>query len=157
MISAEQWAAVAADHGMTVEEMRSKIADIDNSAGERLAVHYKLDPLHFDRDVEPITFGEWAYLYESPSYKFITQQILPSRYWIATIWQGINEDLDGPPIVMETGVFLLRPERTELPPPIHRVRHASLADALRVHAELVARCARRTARGAPSDFAVEQC
>jgi hypothetical protein len=141
-VTAEEWAAAAADHGMSVDVMRSKIADVDNSAGERLAAHYHLDPLHFDRDGEPITFAEWAYLFESPSYKFVAATVLPNRYWIATIWQGINEDLDDPPIVLETSVFRLSPEQTELPPHTERVVHASLPHAREVHAELVDRFAR---------------
>lgn len=147
-VTAEQWAAAAADHGITVAELRAKVAEIDNAdVSGRLADALNLPSMHFDRDGDTMTFGEWAILYESPSYKFIAEQILPNRYWIATIWQGINGDFDDPPVVLETSVFLLHPERTELPPSVHRVAHTSLPDALAVHSELVGRYAGTATQG----------
>lgn len=150
-VTAEQWAAAAADAGMTLDELHAKIAEIDNSdqrlplrprSWSRNAAHQTAPPMHFDRDGDPLTTGEWAVLFEwARSYKFIAEQILPNRYWIATIWTGTDEHGDDDQIVMETSVFLLDPERNRLPPAVHRVVHASLADALRIHGELVDRFA----------------
>jgi hypothetical protein len=147
-VTVEQWAAAAADAGLTLDELHAKIAEIDDSDQQHLprrlrswsrdAAHQTGPPLHFDRDGDPLTTGEWAVLISARSYKFIAAQVLPNRYWIATIWTGIDDgDGDDPPIVLETSVFLLYPEWTRLPSAVHRVVHASLADALRVHGELV--------------------
>jgi hypothetical protein len=139
-ITAEQWAAAAADHGITVDELQTKIKEIDHTADERRA--RRQPPMHFDRDCEPITFGTWAMLYEALSYKRIATQILPNRYWIATIWQGVNVEEDDPPVVMESSVFVLKDSDQVLPGAVCRVEHTSLADALKVHTELVDRYAR---------------
>jgi hypothetical protein len=141
-VTAEQWASAAADLKITVDELHAKIAEIDSrDVGARLAARHELGPLEFDRDGEPLTFGQWAMLYESRSYRWIAEQVLPNRYWIATIWQGINEDFEDPPVVMETSVFHLHPEIEGLPPAELCIRHTTEADALRVHAELVRRYA----------------
>lgn len=142
-VTAEQWAAAAADLNMTVDELHAKITELDKGdVGARLARHHNLPSLHFDRDGDPLTLGEWAFLFEAPSYKFIRSTILPNLYWIATIWQGINEDCDEPPVVLETGIFHLDIDRILLPPMTARHLHPDLLTALAQHETLVAQWAR---------------
>lgn len=134
----QQWEAAAADHGISVDELHVKIASLDSSAAERLAAHYHLEPLYFDREGEPLTLGEWAHLYESRSYKYLAQQVLPNRYWIATIWHGVNEDFADPPVVLETSVFHLSDSTaTLLPPACYRLCHTTEHEAFETHRQLV--------------------
>ena len=133
MISDEQWAAVAADLHVSVERLQAKIAELDASGRSSSEGRY-------DRDLDPITFGQWAYLYESRSYRKICETILPD-HWIATIWRGIDVDLAtraerDHPLVMETAVFSTSGGRTQ---EVLRVTHASLDDARAEHDRLVAR------------------
>jgi hypothetical protein len=134
-VTAEQWAAVAADIGITVEELRGRIAGLDNSwAAKHPDRQY--GPNYFDRDGDPLTLGEWAWLYEARSYKFLATTTLPNGRWVATIWHGVR-DFDDGDRVLETSVFPAAPTEGEpLLPAIERVTHASVDDALRVHAEL---------------------
>jgi len=135
MITPEQWAAAAADHGISVEELRAKIAEVDAGMVDTSSISGN----DFDRDLDPITFGEWAVLFESPSYKYIARTLLPNWWWVATIWQGINGDFEDPPVVMETSAFLLDEDMEHLPPPAVTLPHRSLEDALLCHAKLVKR------------------
>jgi hypothetical protein len=132
-VTPEQWADVATDIGITGEELRERIAKIDNS---RAADPYLRDgPAYFDRDGDPLTLGEWAWLYEARSYRFIRTSSLPNGYWVATIWHGTRED-DG--TVLETSVFPAPPsENKRLVPAIERVTHASMEDALQTHTLIV--------------------
>lgn len=142
MVTEEQWAAVADDLDMTIDELRARIAAIDTIELEDMyRSDFQLPPLHFDRDLEPITLGQWVMLYEASSYRFVARSVLPNRYWVATIWTGINEEAEDPPVVFESAVFLLDPEVDRLPPSTINVIHADLAAARRGHTELVARAA----------------
>lgn len=142
MVTEEQWAAVADDLDMTLDELRARVAAIDNADVKEWAKPYfELPPLHFDWDLEPITLGQWAVLHEAPSYRFVARSILPNRYWVATIWTGVNEEADDPPVVFESAAFLLDPEFDRLPASTINVTHADLAAARRGHTELVARAA----------------
>lgn len=133
-VTPEQWANVAADLGITGEELRQKIAEIDKSWAAEARL--RDGPSYYDRDGDPLTLGEWAWLYEARSYKFITTTSLPNGYWVATIWHGTRED-DG--TVLETSVFPAPPsENKRLVPAIERVTHASMEEARQTHALLVA-------------------
>lgn len=141
MVTEEQWAAAAADQNITLKEMRARIAALDNldaADAVRLGDRYSTLPsLHFDWDLEPITLGQWAFLYDAPSYRFIARSVLPNRYWVATIWTGCNEEGDDPPIVFESAVFLLDPQIYMLPPSTLNETHADLAAARAGHRDLV--------------------
>lgn len=128
-VSDEQWAAVAAELELTVEEMHVRIAQVD----QRTHWRERHKPLEFDRDMEPITFGQWAFLYESRSYRIIAETMLPNRCWVATIWHGRNDEGSVPPIVMETSVFQLLPDRAALPAPMYQETHANEAEARAAH------------------------
>jgi hypothetical protein len=142
MVTEEQWAAAADDLNMTIDGLRARIAAIDTIKLEDMVQpDFKLPPLHFDWDLEPITLGQWAMLYEAPSYHFVARSVLPNRYWVATIWTGVNEEIGEPPVVFESAVFLLDPEIERLPPSTINVTHADLAAARRGHTDLVARAA----------------
>lgn len=140
-VSEEQWAAAAEDRGVTLDELRGRIAAIDgDDVSERVsALTHR--PVAFDQQGDPLTLGEWAMLYDSRSYRFMAETVLPNRYWIATIWQGLNERFDDPPIVLETGVFLLDVDGTDLPPPSRIERHRSEQEAFEAHERLVAQFA----------------
>jgi hypothetical protein len=134
-VTAEQWAAVANDIGITVEELRGRIAELDNSWAAKHPTR-EYEPTYFDRDGDPLSLGEWAWLYEAPSYKFIVTTTLPNHCWVATIWHGVR-DFDDDGNVLETSVFPEAPaEGKPLLPSIERVTHASMDEALRVHSEL---------------------
>lgn len=146
-VTAEQWAIVAAERRIPVEKLMEQIAEIDKQdVGRKLEVAHGLSTTMFDWDLDPLTLGEWACLKESRFYRFLAETILPSRYWIATIWQGVNEEMDEPPIVMESAVFKLPEEWLHgdfLPDALHRELHATKADALEGHQRLVLEWARR--------------
>jgi hypothetical protein len=139
-ITAEQWAAAATDHNMTIKELFAKIAKIDScDAGARLADHHNLGPLYFDRQCEPITLGVWSVLYAARSYKLIAEAMLPNGYWVATIWQGVNVELEDPPVVMESSVFFF-PDGVKtrpLPRALRTLSYSSEAEALWFHDQLV--------------------
>lgn len=141
-VTDEQWDAVAADIGITPEKLRDKINEIDR-VDRSDPSHRKRDlpPLYYDRDLEPITLGQWAMLHESQSYRFIRRTVLPNRYWIATIWTGINEEGDDPPVVMESAVFHLDPDADRLGEPRLQTYHATVTAALAAHDGLVRRAA----------------
>jgi hypothetical protein len=140
-VTAEQWQAVAADLGVSVSELQTKIINLDR----RHRVRYpepRLQQVYFDRHGEPLTLGQWAFLYEAPSYKFLRNTILPNRYWIATIWQGVNPELDEPPMVLETGVMLLNHEDRGLDL-VYREVHPFEEAAFVAHDAVVRMAARR--------------
>lgn len=132
-ISEEQWAQVAADLKLTLDELKFKIQHLDNGFDRDLQVE-------FDRDLDPLTFGEWAMLFESPSYRFIRVTVLPTRYAVLTIWQGLTADPEGPPVVMETAVFRLdytnEPD-ARLPPALYQELHLCEQDAIAAHERIV--------------------
>lgn len=149
-VTPEQWAAAAAGAGMTIAELHAKIAEIDNGVEHRFSSRRLCSwsrsapdttgpPLHFDRQGDPLTTGEWAVLYEwARSYRFLAETILPNRYWIATIWTGTDENGDDdPPVVMQSSVFLLNPNRDGLPASRFRIMHLTEEDAFEAHAWLV--------------------
>lgn len=139
-VTAEQWAAAAADAGTTVEELRERIAKMDTvNADQPPTLRY--GPAYVDRDGDPLTLGEWSWLYESRSYKFIAETTLPNGYWVATIWHGVR-GFDDNDHVLETSVFPAPPSKDKrLPSSVERITHASMEDALRTHALLIARYA----------------
>lgn len=140
-VTAEQWAAVAGDLGLTIEELHIAIAEIDERDLVRKAEQLlKLPDTKFDRGLDPITLGQWVMLHESPTYRYIASTILPNRHWIATIWQGVNDDGADPPIVMHSAVFHLDdPDRTELPDPVIEIDHQNEHEARVVHTLIVKR------------------
>jgi hypothetical protein len=129
---------VAAEKQLSVDQLMEQIAKIDEQdAGDKLARHHNLPPTMFDRDLEPLTLGQWAALHESIAYRFIRQTILPNWHWIATIWQGVNEEMGEPPIVMESAVFDLSKAAVDrLPDHLHHEIHATLQEALDAHERL---------------------
>lgn len=136
----EVWVAVGAEKGRTLDQVRALIAEIDDNRLPDMERHFNLPHSHFDRDLDPITLGEWSVLYESVCYRFIRQTILPNRFWIATIWTGMTDDpfTEEPPLVMRTGVFKLNDTDGEkLPPPVYEETHSNLAEALDAHARIV--------------------
>jgi hypothetical protein len=141
-VSDEEWEAVAVDLNTTVEKLKVKIEGLNQSKSRRFR-RDDLPELHYDRDLDPITFGEWAFLYEASSYRTIANTDLPD-YWVVTIWRGIDVDLAtraerDHPFVMETAVFSTSDGTTQQ---LLRVPHASLADARVGHDRLVARGAK---------------
>jgi hypothetical protein len=143
-VTPEQWAAVAADLGTTIGDMNGQIAELDDrddvGKAERLV---KLPNTKFDRDLDPLSLGQWVILRSSPTYRYIASTILPNRHWIVTIWQGVNGDGDEPPIVMHTAVFHLDdPDRRDLPKPLVEIDHQNEPEARVAHALLVRRYCR---------------
>lgn len=137
-VTEAQWAAAAAEAGLTLDELRAKVAEIDNADGLRVVrPHFNLPHTQFDRQGDPLTLGEWAVLFEGRSYRYLAEAILPNRRWIATIWQGINHELNEPPIVLQSGVFHLDPEAARLSEPLEELFHSSETEALDAHDALV--------------------
>lgn len=144
-VPGEMWVAVGAEKGRTLDEVRARIAELDGHPMTGFERHFDMPHSYFDRDLQPITLGEWSELYESVSYRFIRQTVLPNRFWVATIWTGMTDDpfTDDPPRVMRTGVFRLNDtEREKLPEPTYEETHGSLAEALEAHPRIVDRYAR---------------
>ena len=142
-VTPEQWAAAAADLNITMDELQANIDKV-----ERLNEIASLDPQaraplpYFDRDGDPLTLGEWAVLFEAPSYKMVKRTLLSNRYWVATIWTGVNNDFDDPPTMLESSVF-----RVELGTKLNANRlctilHTDMTAALQSHEELVLQYAR---------------
>lgn len=141
-VTAREWAAVAVDLNTTVEKLQVRIGQLDDGMTRR----YRRDDLpdrHYDRDLDPITAGQWAYLYEARSYRVIASTTLPNWYWIVTVWRGVDLDLatraerDGP-LVMETTVFQISDDHTV---EVAREYHASLAEARERHHRLASAAA----------------
>lgn len=126
-VTDEQWAAVADEFGLTVDELHAKIAEVNKAAPRQEHTFY------LDHDLEPLSLAEWAFLFESRSYRLLRETTLPDGTWIATIWRGLSTQ--DPPTVMETSVFPHK--RDPLPPSSFTAEHLTLADALAGHEQVV--------------------
>jgi hypothetical protein len=70
-------------------------------------------PRHYDRLGVGISMAEWADLREDPDYYRIGSTTIAERWWVSTVWLGIDHGWgwlpgrDGPyvPIIFETMVF----------------------------------------------------
>lgn len=68
-------------------------------------------PKYYDRFGRPIPLEEWAMLLESPEYKVIGYDEIPttSRYvasYLSTVWLGLDHSFTGgPPLLFETMRF----------------------------------------------------
>lgn len=141
-VTPDQWALVAADNDLDVEVMHIEIDRIDRIDGmdevAKLTERKKLPPTMFDRDGDPLTLGQWAMLHRSTSYRFVRETILPNRYWIVTIWQGVNEAYELPPVIFGTAAFhLTDTAATKLPPSVWHLAASSEAEALHWHDSLI--------------------
>jgi hypothetical protein len=131
-ISRAQWAAVADDLNLTVRELQERIAQIDERDPGRWS-----PPLFFDRDLEPLTLGQFGMLFDSRSYRLLAQSTLPSGQWVATIWRGLNEEGAEPPVVFETSVFPAPPKSGQLGLALYREEHGSEVEAMTRHDSIV--------------------
>jgi hypothetical protein len=61
-------------------------------------------PYYYDRNGDPIKFGEWGVLMQTPSYKIIEQTDV-GPWMVSTVWLGLNHNWPGRPIIFETMVF----------------------------------------------------
>lgn len=62
---------------------------------------------HYDRDGDPITFGEWAALIESgEQYRRVAETTVETqfgKFWVSTVWLGIDHSLGARrPLIFET-------------------------------------------------------
>lgn len=63
---------------------------------------------YYDRDGQPITFGQWVWIMEqAPGYRIVRHTHLPGGGKVSTVLLGIdhNFDGDGEPLIFETMVF----------------------------------------------------
>lgn len=139
MVALEQWIEAAEDNGLTLDELLENIAQIDTVAEE------KLGPDHprqlFDRQLDPLTLGQWSLLFGSHRYRFIRTTVLPNRCLVNTIWRGVNENVhpDLTPVVMETAVFHLGEQLDDrLPAPAYTEVHFFETEARVAHDRIVA-------------------
>ena len=64
-----------------------------------------IPPMHWDRLGVPISLREWSELMEDNEYRRIASTMISARYWVSTVWLGLNSDFLGPPLIFETMVF----------------------------------------------------
>ena len=144
-VTTEQWEAVAADLGTTVDGVQARIATIDDQdkVGAAIERAYDMWHLYFDHDLDPISLGTWAVLFEAHSYRLVAETMLPNRYWVATIWTGTNDEIADPPVVFESSASYLAPDRERglLPAPAVQVTHVGLAAARAAHQGLASHAA----------------
>jgi hypothetical protein len=85
-VSEQQWNAVCRDHNLSRAELREAIQELDDRLEARLG---QADFARFrDRDAEPISFGEWVYLYQAKSYRVVAVADVDCLQ-IVTIWRGL--------------------------------------------------------------------
>jgi hypothetical protein len=81
------------------EELPEQFAVIDRNypkGYERL--------VHFDRAGDPLTLGQWAYLFECyQDYRRVAVTEDVNGFWVSTVWMGIDHSFGaGPPLIFET-------------------------------------------------------
>lgn len=70
-------------------------------------------PLHYDRQGKPISQSDWSEAQEDFDYKVIGKTIVGGLE-ISTVWNGLDISLlSGPPMIFETFVFRLEPQKRE--------------------------------------------
>lgn len=100
-VTADQWQDVAEDLGLSVEALQAKITELDEARARTPGAGVRF----WDRQLEPLTLGQWAYLTESYRYRVVESHVLPpTGVWVATIWEGVALRM------FETTVFS-RPQR----------------------------------------------
>jgi len=62
---------------------------------------------YYDRQGNPMTLKQWANRLEGGIDEArVAETILPSGYWVSTVWLGLNHAFgSGPPLIFETMVF----------------------------------------------------
>lgn len=59
-----------------------------------------------DKQGNPLTIDEYETLFSREDYKILKQTHVNGRYFVSTVWLGINHAYgDGPPMIFETMVF----------------------------------------------------
>lgn len=60
--------------------------------------------MFYGKDGEPISFRTWGELRERGDFRIAETTV--GRYWVSTVWLGINHNyLGDPPLIFETMVF----------------------------------------------------
>jgi hypothetical protein len=83
----------------------------------------------YDRDGDPITFGEFAALVEDQSYRVVEQTTIETqfgKFWVSTVWLGMDHRFTagGRPVIFETMIVRERDQEWLGP-----VRYSTEADA----------------------------
>lgn len=131
-VSDAQWRDAAADRGVSLHELFTSIAKLDDDAPQ--------DDWFVDREGDKLTLGQWAYLLDSRSYRCVCVTKLPTVH-VITIWRG--HLLVSP--LFETSVFSkrrkgIRMARSELVlPPLEVVSHDTEVQARADHDQLAAK------------------
>lgn len=62
---------------------------------------------YYDRQGNPMTLQQWAASFETRrDMKRVAATVLPSGYWVSTVWLGLDHSFgSGPPLIFETMVF----------------------------------------------------
>lgn len=80
----------------------------------RLPEFDREEPVYFSRDGEPLTFSEWANLFESihdpVAYRMVGQDTVFDKngreHFVSTVWLGLDHGFGkGPPVIFETMIF----------------------------------------------------
>lgn len=85
------------------------MSDMSPEDRERFINEIPDPPMHWDRLGVPIPLREWGELCEDFDYKVIGQTLVNDRWFVSTIWLGLDAGLGslfgGPPLIFETIVF----------------------------------------------------
>lgn len=58
-----------------------------------------------DQDGNEITQQEWQRLFEDMAYRRVGSTTVHNRWWVSTVWLGLNHAAIGLPLYFETMVF----------------------------------------------------
>ena len=95
---------------------------------------------YYDKTGKPISFEEWAPLFEDKSYQIIRQTKLPDGGLVSTVWLGLNHNYGGgPPAIFETMAFwpVTKDDLFGVGAERRCLRYATIAEARRGHAATV--------------------
>lgn len=62
-------------------------------------------PMYYDRDGQPLEMMDWARYMEDEAYRRVGSTMVRYRWWVSTIWLGLDHNFMGPPMIFETAVF----------------------------------------------------
>jgi len=117
---------------MELEDLDSQYKQIIDRMGMR----------YFDRQGKPLDLMEWARILDNDPLRIVAQEIV-GRYFVSTVWVGLNMNLFGStPLIFETMIFLANKEDNEEKNPLafYQERYETEEQAFKGHEEAMAIC-----------------
>lgn len=97
--------------------------------------------MYYDKTGELITQDEWARLHADKSYVRVKEDVV-GKYWISTVWLGLNHSFGDHLEIFETMVFTFNKDTNALDidySNLEMQRYSTEKAALAGHAEMVAK------------------